>query len=164
MASQTPPSPHTPPSGLSPEALAAGLARAEAAALAVGETLTPLRRRVYELLLHAPGPVKAYDLLAQVRPDQGPAKPPTIYRTLDFLIRAGLVHKLERDNAFVACQMGADHAAQVFLICKTCGKAQEVEAGHAIHDIGEAAGRLGFVLADTVLEAYGLCAACARAA
>ena len=45
-----------------------------------GETLTPLRRRVLELLIDQPGPAKAYDLLHQL---SAQAKPPTIYRALD---------------------------------------------------------------------------------
>lgn len=136
------------------------LDKAQASCLAAGETLTPLRRRVLELLLEAPGPMKAYDLLDQLRPDQGPAKPPTVYRALEFLTRLGFVHKLERDNAFVACRMDENHGAQVFLICRTCGAAMEVEAGHALHDIKEAAAARGFALADTVIEAYGECATC----
>lgn len=149
-----------------PVSLAGLLAKAETACQAEGETLTPLRRRVLELLITAPGPMKAYDLLDKLRPDQGPAKPPTVYRALEFLTRLGLVHKLERDNAFVACRMTLEHAAQVFLICKSCNAAIEVEAGHALHDIKEAAEGHGFVLADTVIEAYGECATCraARAA
>lgn len=144
--------------------LATLVQKAEAACAREGETLTPLRRRVLELLAVAPGPVKAYDLLAQLRPDQSPAKPPTVYRALEFLTRLGLVHKLERDNAFVACRMGDAHSAQVFLVCRTCNRTVEVEAGHALHDITEAATAHGFSLADTVIEAYGHCAACAAAA
>lgn len=142
------------------QAVADLLSAAEAVSAAAGETLTPLRRRVLELLAIANGPVKAYDLLAQLKPDDSPAKPPTVYRALDFLTRLGLVHKLERENAFIACRQGAAHGAQVFLVCKVCGAAAEVDAGHALHDIQEAAARLAFHLADTVIEAYGECAAC----
>lgn len=138
----------------------AAMIKAEAACETAGETLTPLRRRVLEVLLEAPGPMKAYDLLAMIKPNDAPAKPPTVYRALEFLTRLGLVHKIERDNAFVACRMGAHHGAQVFLVCKTCGAALEVDAGHALHDIQEAAAAKGFRLADTVLEAYGECAQC----
>jgi Fur family zinc uptake transcriptional regulator len=147
----------TPP--LSPASTAA-LARAEAACAAAGETLTPVRRRVLELLLTANAPVKAYDLLALLKPEKSPAKPPTVYRALEFLTRLGLVHKIERDNAFIACRIETSHGAQVFLICRPCGAAAEVEAGHALHDIKEAATGIGFALADTVIEAYGVCADC----
>ena len=46
----------------------------------------PLRRRVLELLLDQPGPAKAYDLLPLLDSEKQ-AKPPTIYRALDFLVR-----------------------------------------------------------------------------
>ena len=63
----------TPP--LSPASTAA-LARAEAACAAAGETLTPVRRRVLELLLTANAPVKAYDLLALLKPEKAPPNRP----------------------------------------------------------------------------------------
>jgi Fur family zinc uptake transcriptional regulator len=141
-------------------ATAPSLARAEQACASAGETLTPVRRRVLELLLEANGPVKAYDLLALLKPDQSPAKPPTVYRALEFLTRLGLAHKIERENAFIACRIETSHGAQVFLLCKTCGAAAEVDAGHALHDIKQAADAIGFALADTVIEAYGQCAVC----
>ena len=75
------------------------LEAAEALCAKRGERLTPVRRRVLELVLTAPGPVKAYDLLEALKPGSGTAKPPTVYRALDFLIGLGLVHKVEALNA-----------------------------------------------------------------
>ncbi|MEJ0059912.1 MAG: hypothetical protein WDM79_10225 [Terricaulis sp.] len=68
------------------------LSEAERRCSDAGESLTPLRRRVLELLMDHHGPAKAYDLLSQL--DAG-AKPPTIYRALDFLVRMGLAHRIE---------------------------------------------------------------------
>src|SRR5690349_5876216 len=75
------------------------IAEAEARCADAGETLTPLRRRVLELLLDHTGPAKAYDLLADLGSGQGPAKPPTVYRALEFLTRLGLAHRIETLNA-----------------------------------------------------------------
>jgi Fur family transcriptional regulator, zinc uptake regulator len=133
---------------------------AEAACQRVGETLTPLRRRVFELLLDREGPAKAYDLLDEIKPEHGAAKPPTVYRALDFLVRLGLAHRIESQNAFVACDVGACARSTIFLICEQCGASVEVDSGHALDDVSEAAERAGFALKRTVLEAMGLCAAC----
>jgi DNA-binding PadR family transcriptional regulator len=56
---------------------------------AAGQRLTPPRRRVLEMLLKAGQPVKAYDLIAAFGDGGPPAKPPTVYRALDFLSKLG---------------------------------------------------------------------------
>ncbi len=140
------------------------LAEADARCLAAGESLTPLRRRVLELLLDRSGPAKAYDLLADLDSGQGPAKPPTIYRALDFLVRLGLAHRIESLNAFVACDVGSCARSTIFLICEKCGGAEEFDAGHALVDLAEAAKKDGFQIRRTMIEASGLCSECKDAA
>jgi len=143
----------------------AHMTRAEGLCVEAGETLTPLRRRVLELLLDAGGPAKAYDLLDGLKSEAGAAaKPPTIYRALDFLTRLGLAHRVESLNAFVACDVGACARATIFLICDTCNGAVEYDAGHALVDVTEAAARDGFSIQRTMIEAHGVCAKCRAAA
>ena len=57
--------------------------------MARSERLTNSRRRVLELLLEAGVPLKAYDLIATYSGDGEAAKPPTVYRALEFLERVG---------------------------------------------------------------------------
>ncbi len=142
-------------------AITRALEQAQIQCSKAGESLTPLRRRVLELLLARQGPAKAYDLLDDLKLQQQSAKPPTIYRALEFLVRLGLAHRIESLNAFIACDVGACARSTVFLICEQCGAAVEVDAGHALVDLREAAGRAGFSLRRTVIEAAGRCAACA---
>src|SRR5262245_53722445 len=115
------------------------LADAEQRCTAAGEVLTPLRRRVLQALIDHNGPAKAYDLMSLIAPGEAPAKPPTIYRTLDFLQRLGLAHRIESVNAYVACGVGACARSTMFLICEQCGSAEEFDAGHALVDLSEAA-------------------------
>ncbi len=131
---------------------------------AAGESLTPLRRRVLSLLVDHAGPTKAYDLLGELGSESGaPAKPPTVYRALDFLVRLGLAHKLQSMNAFVACGVGACERSTIFLICARCGATAEYDAGHAMVDLSDAAKKEGFAVHATMIEASGLCAACQAA-
>lgn len=139
------------------------MAEAEKRCAAAGESFTPLRRRVLELLMEQHGPAKAYDLLPLIDEDKQ-AKPPTIYRALDFLVRLGLAHRIESLNAFVACDIVACARSTIFLICDGCGAAEEFDAGHALIDLSEAAKRDGFEIRRTMIEASGLCATCQRAA
>ena len=141
-------------------ARAAQIEEAERRCGAAGESLTPLRRRVLELLLDHHGPAKAYDLLALLDGDKGAAKPPTIYRSLDFLVRLGLAHRIESLNAFIACDVGACARSTIFLICEKCGATEEFDAGHALVDLTDAAKRDGFSIHRTMIEASGLCSAC----
>ena len=141
---------------------AAQISEAEKRCAAAGESFTPLRRRVLELLMDQPGPAKAYDLLPLIDADKQ-AKPPTVYRALDFLVRMGLAHRIESLNAFVACDIVACARSTIFLICDNCGAAEEFDAGHALVDLTEAAKRDGFSIRRTMIEAGGLCAKCQAA-
>jgi Fur family zinc uptake transcriptional regulator len=140
------------------------ISAAERVCAEAGESLTPLRRQVLTLLLDTHGPAKAYDLLAAMKTDSGAAKPPTVYRALDFLVRMGLAHKLESQNAFVACEIGACARSAIFFICNTCKRSEEADAGHALIDLAEAAQREGFLIQRTMIEATGICRHCQASA
>ena len=71
-----------------------------------GANLTELRRHVLGLILDAASPTGAYELLDRLRQTRRGAAPPTVYRTLDFLLEQGLIHKVERLSAFVGCVAG----------------------------------------------------------
>lgn len=126
-----------------------------------GAQLTALRREVLELVLKAGGPVTAYQLLDQLKSTRKSAVPPTIYRSLEFLLENGLIHKIERLNAFVSCAEADHHHADAqFLICKACGTVTELE-DHAISEaLALAASKCGFVPCRTVVEMDGFCANC----
>ena len=79
------------------------LARADDVCRERGVRLTPLRRRVLELVWSSHRAVKAYDLLAALGDAVGAAKPPTVCRALEFLMAQGLVHRIDSLNAFVGC-------------------------------------------------------------
>lgn len=135
------------------------LGDAEARLTTEGERMTAARLRVLELLLAAGEPVKAYDLIARFGEDGQPAKPPTVYRALEFLERKGLVHRIASISAYVACSSGgADHAA-AFLICDCCGATEEVPASVA-QGLDRAARDTGYVIERTTIEAHGRCPAC----
>lgn len=141
------------------QAIAGRLAVAEALCARRGAKLTDLRRDVLRLVLEAGEPVGAYALLERLRPGGG--KPPTIYRALDFLLAQGLVHRVERLNAFVGCaEAGHDHPAQ-FLICTQCGRVMELEAAEVTRGIAAAAEAAGFTPGRVTVEVEGICAACA---
>ncbi|MGH6999601.1 MAG: Fur family transcriptional regulator [Phenylobacterium sp.] len=144
--------------GLKGHALSHALGAAESRCAATQERLTTPRRRVLELLLEADGPQKAYDLIAAFGTHGEPAKPPTVYRALEFLERLGFAHRIESLNAYVPCRIdGAEHRA-AFLICDCCGAAEEFEPDFTAQLA--AAEAAGYQVATITLEARGRCSAC----
>jgi len=144
--------------------LGARLARAEAACARRGARLTEVRRTVLELILRAGEPIGAYALLDRLKDRSGHGKPPTVYRALDFLLAQGLIHRVERLNAFVGCHEEADHPHPVqFLICGTCGSVTEFEDEAIGRAVAVVAARDGFVVKRSIVEVEGECGDCATA-
>ncbi len=126
-----------------------------------GERLTPLRRRVLELVWRSHAPVGAYALLDALRQEGLGAAPPTVYRALDFLLAQGLIHRLESMNAFVGC-IDPHHPHQVqLLICRGCGAVQELTDPRVGAAVGAAAADVGFTIERQTIEIAGLCRHCA---
>ncbi len=140
-------------------------ARLDVATLAcaqAGVRFTELRRHVLGLVLAARRPVTAYALLEQLRGARWASAPATVYRTLDFLMQHGLIHRVERLNAFIGCDEGAAHAHTAqFLICRTCGAVDELDDPAVTAALKTAAAARGFAPGHAVVEVEGLCAACA---
>ena len=147
------------------------LDRAEAVCEHRGARLTELRRHILGMILDAASPTGAYDLLDKLRQTRRGAAPPTVYRTLDFLLEHGLIHRVERLSAFVGCVAGCtadpdgeshSHAAQ-FLICRTCGRVVEMQDHDVSSVLARAAKQAGFTISNATIEAEGLCSTCRSA-
>ena len=121
---------------------------------------TPIREKVYRLLLEQEGALGAYDLLDMLKQTEAAAKPATVYRSLDFLLEYGLVHRIESSNAFVACHhFGCSHPVQM-LICEGCGSVQEIQSEGLKALLAEQADKYGFNISRQMIEAHGLCVNC----
>jgi len=144
--------------------VADALAAADRLCEAQGQRLTPLRRRVLELVWLSHSPVGAYDLLALLSRDGRRAAPPTVYRALEFLTARRLVHRIDSLNAFVGCVYpGLSHRAY-FLICDGCGSAAELDDPGLRGALETAAKRAGFAVREETVELRGRCPNCAAAA
>lgn len=126
-----------------------------------GARLTPLRKQVLELILNAQGPMGAYELLAQLKGSNSrPAAPPTIYRTLDFLLEKGFIHRLSSINAYIpCCHPRAGHEA-AFLICNQCHKVTEASAQGLLQQLAELSSADHFQVQHSSIEITGICQQC----
>lgn len=87
---------------------------------------TKLRRRVLELIWQGHKPCKAYDLLKELQKEDSAAKPPTVYRALDFLHEHGLIHRINRLNAYIGCKNPKQVDPSFLLVCLSCDNVEEV--------------------------------------
>ena len=131
-------------------------------------------------MLEANKPVGAYDLitqLQQMRLTEPEAKtpasakqtntqtpknvaPPTVYRSLEFLLSEGLIHQLTSINAYVpCCHPRAQHTA-AFLICAQCQRVQECSSLPVQEIMSFAQQDVGFMVERSVIELSGRCQAC----
>lgn len=125
-----------------------------------GLQFTPVRRRVLEILLQQHRALGAYDILDILRQEGLGSQPPVAYRALDFLVKNGFAHKIERLNAFIACSHPGESHSPAFLICRKCDTVAEAEADPATNMLGRSASKIGFRIERAVVEAEGLCPNC----
>lgn len=126
-----------------------------------GARFTRLRRDVLGLVLDADGPVGAYGLLNRLRHSRAGAPPPTVYPALSFLLANGLIHRVERLNAFVACTAAHRHETPAhLLICRTCGQVTEIGDAPLLDQLTSSAETAGFTTLATTVELEGICCRC----
>ncbi len=141
--------------------ISAAVAAAETHCAGNGLRFTPVRRKALEILLQEHRALGAYEMLDRLRDAGFGSQPPVAYRALEFLVANGFAHKIERLNAFIACaHPGASHSP-AFLICTACSSVAETQSAAARGSLGDAARAAGFRIERTMVEAEGLCPACA---
>ncbi len=122
------------------------------------------RAAVRDALAGRPGFVSAQELHATLRSAGSPIGLATVYRALADLTVDGDADSLqstEGENLYRACSTGAHHH---HLICRSCGRAVEIEAD-AIEEWAVAtAAAHGFRDPAHVVDVFGTCDACATTA
>ena len=127
-----------------------------------GLKLTPLRQAVFgEIAALAQGD----RCLRSARPAGRRGErlaPISVYRALDALLTAGIVHRFESRNAFFACHTGHERRKRHLVLgCESCGRIAEVDGDKAYAAIDKAASSAAFSAKGAVVEIWGLCANCA---
>jgi Fur family zinc uptake transcriptional regulator len=141
------------------------LGRAKTRCTELGIKWTELRERVFQQIATSHKPISAYDLIESLAKDGKRLAPVSIYRILDVLQAAGLVHRLESRNAFFACM--TEHATArktITFVCDECEHVSELEAPEAYLAITEAIERARIKPRNTMIEVNGLCSECHEAA
>ena len=141
----------------------AWIEQVEAACAGRGLQMTALRRDVAAILAGADQPLGAYAIIQKLSEAQSRiVAPPTVYRTLDFLVDNGFVVKIESRQAYVACDhVGHDHDHHgIVFSCTKCGRTVEIDSAVIDREIATLAEREGFTVERKVVEVDGLCGEC----
>lgn len=139
------------------------MARARNAFEAKGLRLTPLRKAVFqEIAAASHRAVGAYEVLERMAARGERLAPVSIYRAIDALVEAGIVHRFESRNAFFACHAGHEQR-QLVLACERCNSVAEVDGAEVFAAIDRTSRAAQFSAGTNkaaVVEVWGLCANC----
>lgn len=127
-----------------------------------GLRLTELRKRVLALIWVNHKPQRAYDILEGLKDFGHRPAPPTAYRALDFLVQAGLIHRIESLNAYIGCADPNQHHTSQFFICDECDAVAEIQDTALTRKLAQNADKLGFTPRDQTVEIRGLCGECSK--
>lgn len=122
-----------------------------------------INERVLDVLQQAGRALSPYEILGRLNAT-GRFHPTSVYRSLAWLVSEGEVHKVESQGAFVPCT-ARHHAgeANALLVCRQCGRTEELSAHGAMPAVSDAATVGRFHIEHLVVEAQGLCAQCRAA-
>lgn len=134
---------------------------AEQRCVDAGERLTPARMGAYAEMVTYGRSVSAYELIALLEKRQKrKIAPLTVYRHLDFLMRVGLVHRLESTQSYLPCDHPGEAHESQYLLCSGCGNVDEVESKRLENLLSKIADQYGFQPESAVVEIKGLCGDC----
>lgn len=144
--------------------LAKAVERASQAFTEKNLRFTKLRQDVFQEIASTYTSVGAYDILARLAEKGTRLAPISIYRAIDALIEAGVIHRLESKNAYFACRR-LDHTTgrrPIFLSCEKCNAVQEVDSEGIFDTIDRVSRAATFQPRVKFVEVSGLCRSCAQ--
>lgn len=122
---------------------------------------TSLRKNVLYILWRSSKPLKAYDILEQLLQFNANAKPPAVYRVLDYFVALGLVHKIESIQSYSLCQEHEKkYHCELLMVCHHCHAVAEVYDSDLHALIKQLGQTQRFALQESSIEIKGLCESC----
>jgi Fur family peroxide stress response transcriptional regulator len=128
----------------------------EQALRAAGYRITGQRKAIVDYLVSTPDHPGAYRIFEEVKKVHPRLSLATVYNTLHVLTMNGLIKMLtfRDDNRYEA-----NLALHINLICTSCGKIRDFEAGAQMSP-EEVRARVGFEVDTYRMEYHGLCSEC----
>lgn len=119
---------------------------------------------VRDALLGQSGFRSAQDIYAAMRAEGRAVGLSTVYRHLQSLVAEGLadvIHTPEGETTYRYCGGSARKTHHHHLVCRSCGRAEEVESRAVERWSATVADEHGYIDVDHTVEVFGVCAECA---
>ena len=116
-----------------------------------------------DALREAGGFRSAQDVYARLRSDGGTVGLSTVYRHLQSLVDDGVVdviHTPEGEATYRFCGDAPDLRHHHHLVCRECGRTEEIEGRAVERWAGEVARAHGYAEVDHTVELFGRCPQC----
>jgi len=118
------------------------------------------RDRIVQVFLRQEGHVSADDLFERVRKEAAGVGRATVYRTLQWMVDAGVARKVDFGEGRSRFEPSYRHPRHFHLICNTCHSSSEFLSSDVESLMEEIAGARNFEASQAVLQIYGTCEQC----
>ncbi|MEW5984518.1 MAG: transcriptional repressor [Acidobacteriota bacterium] len=118
------------------------------------------RERILSVFLSHEGHLSADDLVDLIRRDDHRISRATVYRTLQWMVDAGIARKVDFGEGRFRFEHSYRHPRHFHLICKSCNRSLEFLSSDIEALIEEVASARSFSPRQSVLQIYGTCDAC----
>lgn len=118
-----------------------------------------------DALQQAGGFRSAQDVYAVLRSAGGSVGLSTVYRHLQALVDQGavdVIHTADGEATYRYCGDAEQNHHHHHLVCRRCGRTEEIEARAIERWADEVARERGYADVDHTVELFGVCAACAQ--
>ena len=118
------------------------------------------RDLIVNVFLNREGHMSADDLVEIIRRDKHKISRATVYRTLQWMVDAGIARKVDFGEGRCRFEHSYRHPRHFHLICKTCNQSSEFISSDIEVLVEEIASARGFSARQSVLQIYGTCEGC----
>lgn len=125
-----------------------------------GSKRSSKRDLIVNVFLRQEGHLTAEDLVDLIRREDERISRATIYRTLQWMVDAGIARKVDFGEGRFRFEHSYRHPRHFHLICKTCNRSFEFLSSDIEVLIEEVAAARGFAPRQSVLQIHGTCEAC----
>jgi Fur family ferric uptake transcriptional regulator len=125
-----------------------------------GSKRSSKRDFIVNIFLRQEGHLTAEDLVDLIRREDQRVSRATVYRTLQWMVDAGIARKVDFDEGRFRFEHSYRHPRHFHLICKTCNRSFEFLSSDIESLIEEVAAARSFAPRQSVLQIHGTCEAC----
>jgi Fur family ferric uptake transcriptional regulator len=118
------------------------------------------RDQILRIFLQQEGHLSADDLFDLVRRQAPGIGRATVYRTLQWMVEAGIARKVDFGEGRSRYEPSFGHPRHFHLICNSCHRSSEFLSSDIETLVEEVAAARGFTPTQTVLQVYGVCGDC----